>query len=317
MAARVKIAVDGMGGDFGPRFTFEACCIFLAQEPDVEIDFFVTEPDALPGIHLDRLRVLASPQAVLAEDSPAFVLRHKQSSSMGMALAAVREGAVQGCLSAGNTGGLVMLAAHILGITPGVTRPVLCTAVPTQKGACWLLDLGGILAPDADRLVEYAHLGASQAARVLKRKVSVALLNLGEEAEKGLPSVRDAAAQLAFSNDFEYVGFVEPAGLFAGAADVVVCDGLVGNMVLKSAEAAAATVLTILWIHFSASVWRRILAWFCRGIFRQIRRQLHPAGLNGALLLGVNGTVVKSHGGANQEAIVAALNTVLRAIRLS
>ncbi|HMW48174.1 MAG TPA: phosphate acyltransferase [Cellvibrionaceae bacterium] len=315
MAAAVRIAVDGMGGDFGPRLAFEACCIFLQQQPRAEIDLFVVESFAAPFACPARLRLVMCPLAVLPADNPTQVLRHKQASSMGQALVQLRDGAAQACVSAGNTGGLVMLAAHLLGIRAGVTRPVLCTAVPTAIGATWLLDLGGVLAPDADRLVEYAHLGAQQARRVLKRPVTVALLNLGQEDEKGPLEVKAAAQRLKISSEFEYVGFVEPAGLFAGAADVVVCEGLVGNMVLKSAEAAAATVLSVVRREFSASPWRRLLALFCRGVFGRVRRQLHPARLNGALLLGVNGVVVKSHGGADQEGFLAALNLAYRAVR--
>lgn len=313
MAAAVRIAVDGMGGDFGPRLAFEACCIFVRCQPDAEVDLFVVESFVAPTSCPERLRLVAAPSAVLPGDNPALVLRHKQASSMGQALAHVRSGAAHACVSAGNTGGLVMLAAHLLGICQGVTRPVLCTAVPTATGATWLLDLGGVLAPDADRLVEYAHLGAQQARRVLGRAVTVALLNLGQEDEKGPPEVKAAAQRLKNCSEFQYLGFVEPAGLFAGAADVVVCEGLIGNMVLKSAEAAASTVLGALRREFTASPWRRLLAWLCRGVFGRVRAQLHPAHLNGALLLGVNGVVVKSHGGADQEAFLAALNLAYRA----
>ncbi|HEY6527658.1 MAG TPA: phosphate acyltransferase [Cellvibrionaceae bacterium] len=314
MAALVRIAVDGMGGDFGPRLAFEACCDFLALQPDTAIDLFVVEPFTAPSDCPDRLCLVYCQQAVLADDNPVYALRHKQASSMGQALTYVRDGLAGGCVSAGNTGSLVMLASHLVGIKPGVTRPALCTAVPTQTGASWLLDLGGVLSPDADRLAEYAYLGASEARRVLKRRISVALLNVGQEAEKGPQVLREAAQRLKSANDFDYIGFVEPAGLFAGAADVVVCDGLMGNMVLKSAEAAAATVLTVVKNEFMTSLWRRTLAWLCRGLFREIRSQLHPAGLNGALLLGLNGIVVKSHGGADKEAFLAALNIAYRAI---
>ncbi|MFO1369712.1 MAG: phosphate acyltransferase [Marinagarivorans sp.] len=312
--AAVRIAVDGMGGDFGPRLAFEACCIFLRQHPDAAVDLFVLESFLPPANCPEGLRLVACPSAVLPADNPAQVLRHKQASSMGQALAQVRDGVAQACVSAGNTGGLVMLAAHMLGMNQGVSRPVLCTAVPTAVGATWLLDLGGVLTPDADRLVEYAYLGAQQARQVLKRPVSVALLNLGQEDAKGLPEVKAAAQRLKSSSDFQYLGFVEPAGLFSGAADVVVCEGLLGNMVLKSAEAAAATVLNVVRREFSASPWRRLLAWLCRGVFARVRAQLHPARLNGAVLLGVNGIVVKSHGGADQEAFLAALNLAYRAL---
>ncbi|MEY4587966.1 MAG: hypothetical protein RL497_42 [Pseudomonadota bacterium] len=313
----LRIAVDGMGGDFGPRLAFEACCIFLAQNPGVAIDFFVQEPFLAPSEPPQHLCLVLCQEAVLAQDSPAFVLRHKQASSMGQALAALRAGRVQACVTAGNTGGLVMLAAHILGMQPDVSRPVLCTPVPTQNGATWLLDLGGVLAPDAPRLLEYACLGAAEATRVLKRRVRVALLNLGQEAEKGPKVVREAADLLAAHSEFDYMGFVEPAGLFAGDADVVVCDGLMGNMVLKSAEAAAATVLNALRSQFAANPWRRLLAGLFQGVFRQARAQLHPSALNGARLLGVNGVVVKSHGGADKEAFLAALHAALRAVEVS
>lgn len=313
MAAPIRIAVDGMGGDFGPRLAFEACCIFLQNQPGAEIDFFVTEPWVAPENLASRMCIITCPQAVLASDSPQLVVRRKRDSSMGQALAALRAGSVCACLSSGNTGGLVMLAAHILGMQAGVHRPVLCTRVPTQTGFTWVLDLGGVLMPDAQRLVEYAHLGAQQAARSLGRRVSVGLLNIGKEAHKGTEVVRQAAEYLAAKAEFEYVGFIEPAGLFAGKADVVVCDGLAGNLVLKSAEAAAATVLNILRSQFKANPWRLFLAWLCRGIFRQVHSQLHPAQLNGAQLLGVNGLVVKSHGSADQEALVAALTIVYRA----
>lgn len=314
MAVAVRIAVDGMGGDFGPRLAFEACCIFLRRQTDAAIDLFVVETFVAPFKCPERLCLVVCPLAVLPGDNPVQVLRHKQASSMGQAIARVRDGGADACVSAGNTGGLVMLAAHLLGISAGVTRPVLCTAVPTASGATWLLDLGGVLAPDADRLVEYAHLGAQQARRVLKRPVSVALLNLGQEEEKGPAEVKAAAQRLKATSEINYLGFVEPAGLFSGVADVVVCEGLLGNMVLKSAEAAAATVLSVVRREFSASLWRRLLAWLCRGVFKKVRAQLHPARLNGALLLGVNGIVVKSHGGADQEAFLAALNLAYRAV---
>jgi phosphate acyltransferase len=313
LAAPVRIAVDGMGGDFGPRLAFEACCIFLVRQPNVEINFYVADSFVAPTVIPARIRIVYCPQAVLPADSPQQVVRRKRDSSMGQALDALRSGAVSACLSSGNTGGLVMLAAHILGMQAGVHRPVLCTKIPTRTGSTWLLDLGGVLTPDAVRLLEYAHLGAQQAARSLRRRVRVGLLNIGREAHKGTDVVRQAAELLAVNTEFDYVGFIEPSGIFAGDADVVVCDGLSGNLVLKSAEAAAATVLSILRSQFKTNPWRLILAWLCEGVFRQVRDQLHPAQLNGAHLLGVNGLVVKSHGSADTEAFVAALTLVYRA----
>jgi phosphate acyltransferase len=310
----IHLAVDGMGGDNGPRLAFEACHLFLQHRSDVTIHFFAQD-DVInqPQTH-ERFHWVSCDEAVGMADEPANALRHKQRSSMAMALQALRSGTCQVCVSAGNTGALVAFSRHILAMQPGIDRPALCRPIPTEQGACWMLDLGANLEASASMLVQFAHLARPLAARLCGREPRVALLNLGTEAAKGLLPIREAAQGLQSDPALDYVGYLEPSDLFSGRADVVVCSGFAGNMALKASEGAATFLFAQLRKALAARFGSRVLGFLLKPLLKKLHRQFHPAALNGAFLLGVNGVVVKSHGAADLEGFLAALRVAADAV---
>lgn len=313
------IAVDAMGGDFGPRCVVPACIASLIRYLSLRIILVgnpqqIEEhmPDLSPSVKR-RLTILPAQENIEMGDSPAQILRGKPDASMRVALQLVREGQAQACISAGNTGALMALSKHILKTLPQIERPAIMTALPTQKSTTHLLDLGANVDCSAEQLLQFAVMGSAAVQLGGVSNPRVALLNVGVESIKGNQQVRQAAELLVGLENINYIGYIEGDGVYRGEADVVVCDGFVGNVLLKSSEGLARLMAATLFEEVKRTAWRRTLAWLNRSMWNEVHKRWSPDHYNGALLLGVDGVVVKSHGAANQQAFEAAIQAAMLA----
>ncbi len=308
-----------MGGDYGPHCIVPASLDCLLEFPSLRLAL-VGCPDQIEQAiashaRADRARVhvVAASQVVGMSESPSQALRGKPDSSMRVALGLVRDGAAHACVSAGNTGALMALARHVLKTLPGIDRPAMAVAIPTERGPCLLLDLGANVDCSAINLYQFAVMGSLAAESVGVVRPRVALLNVGAEEIKGNQVVKQAAALLQ-SSDLNYTGFVEGDGLFQGEADVAVCDGFVGNVLLKSSEGMARMVMRRGERVFRRSWYSRLVGALALPLLRDLRAELMPSQYNGAAFLGLQGLVVKSHGSAGRDGFSAAIRNTLRGI---
>ncbi|PXX99508.1 phosphate acyltransferase PlsX [Halomonas sp. LBP4] len=301
------IAIDAMGGDLGPRATVQGAASAAIQDPRLEIRLFgprrqlQDEISRLPrqlAAAGSRLDVADADSVIGQAQRPSDALRHGRDTSMARMLDCVASGEALAGVSAGNTGALMALARRALGTVAGIPRPAISTAIPTRdEGRCYLLDLGANVEASAERLVDFALMG-----EVMSRHVDgvvaprVALLNVGVEGTKGTASVREADARLRRMPAIAYCGFVEGDGVFSGGADVVVCDGFVGNAVLKASEGLARMLVERVQVAFDAHWSSRLVGALARPTLRRLKNELDPVRYNGASLLGLAGIVVKSHG---------------------
>lgn len=313
------IAIDAMGGDFGPRLVVSACVQSLLEHPALHLvlvgDRALIESvlAQYPQVDYSRLSIQHASESIAMAELPAHALRHKPDSSMRIALQLLRDKQVQACVSAGNTGALMALAKHILKPLAHIERPAIMTALPTLSGETHLLDLGANVDVSAQQLVQFALMGSAAVQIQGIDKPRVALLNVGLEAVKGNQQVKQAAAELQNMPQVNYIGYVEGDGVFRGDADVVVCDGFVGNVLLKSSEGLAKMIAARIKQRLGRG-WRAwLLAWLAAPLLNMLRLELAPERYNGACLLGVDGIVVKSHGNATQEAFQAAISVAYRA----
>jgi len=305
-----------MGADFAPVRGVHAAAAAVRADPALDVRL-VGSPSALaPGLDaLDatvRRRIAVEPcsDSVTMDASPAEALRHGQRSSMARALKLQTEGLAQATVSAGNTGALMALARARLGMLEGIERPALMTCFPVSGGDAWVLDLGANIGVDADRLTEFARLGSAAVGALIGRKPRVGLLNIGTEPNKGPDVVREAA-RLCAATGIDLIGFVEGHDVFAGKADVVVCDGFAGNVLLKSAEGAIAMVLG----EVGQAAGRWLAGPGLRRLGRTLSRRYDPAGHNGATLLGVSGIVVKSHAHTPVDGLAHAIEVAAQEVR--
>lgn len=315
------IAIDAMGGDFGPRLVVCASVKSLEEHPRLRLvlvgDSAIIESilAQCPPVDYSRLSIQHASESIAMDDLPAQALRTKSDSSMRVALQLVRDRQVQACVSAGNTGALMALAKHILHPLPHIERPAIMTALPTLNGETHLLDLGANVDVSAQQLVQFALMGSAAVQIQGVANPRVALLNVGREAIKGNQQVKQAAAQLQFMPDINYIGYVEGDGVFRGDADVVVCDGFVGNVLLKSSEGLATMIAARIKQRLGRGPRAWLLAWLAAPLLRVLRSELAPERYNGACLLGVDGVVVKSHGNASQQAFQAAITVAYKAVQ--
>ena len=234
---------------------------------------------------------------------------------MRVALELLRDGKAQACVSAGNTGALMALSRYVLKTLPGIDRPAMVTAIPTARGHCHLLDLGANVDCSAEHLYQFALMGVVAAEALGVERPRVALLNVGTEDVKGNQQVKLAASLLQQAQGLNYIGFIEGDGLYRGDADVVVCDGFVGNILLKSSEGLAAMIAARIEALFRASLRARLLGLLALPLLRRLQRELGPVQRNGASFLGLQGIVVKSHGAAAPEAFQSAIRLALAEVR--
>ena len=315
------IAIDAMGGDFGPRLVVCASVKSLEEHPRLRLvlvgDSAIIESilAQCPQVDYSRLSIQHASESIAMDDLPAQALRTKSDSSMRVALQLVRDRQVQACVSAGNTGALMALAKHILHPLPHIERPAIMTALPTLNGETHLLDLGANVDVSAQQLVQFALMGSAAVQIQGVANPRVALLNVGREAIKGNQQVKQAAAQLQVMPDITYIGYVEGDGVFRGDADVVVCDGFVGNVLLKSSEGLATMIAARIKQRLGRGPRAWLLAWLAAPLLKVLRSELAPERYNGACLLGVDGVVVKSHGNASQQAFQAAITVAYKAVQ--
>jgi glycerol-3-phosphate acyltransferase PlsX len=314
------IAIDAMGGDFGPHCIVPASIACLAEYPSLHLVLVgqssVIEPllAAYPDVDRARLRVQSASEVVGMDERPAQALRGKPDSSMRVALGLVRDGQAQACVSAGNTGALMALSRYLLKTLPGIDRPAMISAIPTQAGFCHLLDLGANVDCSAEHLYQFAVMGSVTAEALGTLRPRVALLNVGTEAIKGNQQVKLAASLLQQAEGLNYIGFVEGDGLYRGEADVVVCDGFVGNILLKSSEGLAAMIAGRIEVLFKSSLAARMVGALALPLLRRLQGELAPAQHNGASFVGLQGIVVKSHGATGSEGFKSAIRRALTEI---
>ncbi|MRH77290.1 phosphate acyltransferase PlsX [Spiribacter sp. C176] len=315
MNAYCTIAIDAMGGDRGPSATVPAALTVIARHPDVRLEL-VGDLDALRqalqkygGQEGQQLSLIAASEVVAMDESPSQALRYKKDSSMRVAIERVKSEEAAACVSAGNTGALMATARYVLKTLPGIDRPAICTIIPCLNGHFRMLDLGANIDCSAEHLFQFAVMGsvlveASGDAETPR----VGLLNLGEEEIKGNDQVKQAA-QLLQASDLNYIGYVEGDTMYQNQADLVVCDGFIGNVALKSSEGVAKMISQYLREEFSRSPLTKLAGLLSLPVLKALRRRLDPRFYNGASLLGLRGVVVKSHGGADAFAFERAIET--------
>ncbi|OLQ74951.1 phosphate acyltransferase [Photobacterium proteolyticum] len=311
-----------MGGDFGPQVTVPASVQALLQYPELKVILFgdqsaiTSQLSLLNQLQHPRLSIVHCEHVIANETRPSQALRSSQGTSMRMALDSVSDGQADACVSAGNTGALMALSRYTLKQLPGVDRPALVTAIPTNTdNKTWLLDLGANVSCDADTLFQFAVMGAVLAEQENSASPRVALLNIGEEEIKGNDLVKRCAEMLANSPDINYIGYLEGNELYSGRADVIVCDGFVGNVSLKTSEGVANLFIDSIKNAISTNPLKRLVAkWLFNDLFISLK-QLNPDQYNGASLLGLRGIVVKSHGSADVAAFSNAIGEAVHEVK--
>ncbi len=317
MTPTCTLAIDAMGGDHGAAVTVPAVVSVARRHPDVQF-ILVGQPETLhsalaeaglTATQSETIHIHPASEVVDMDEPPSQALRYKKDSSMRVAIDLVREEKANACVSAGNTGALMATARYVLKTLPGIDRPAICTTIPCRGGHFRMLDLGANVDCTAEHLFQFAVMGSVLVQAMDNgSRPRVGLLNLGEEAIKGNDQVKQAA-QLLQASDLEYVGYIEADRMFRHAADLVVCDGFVGNVALKSSEGVAAMISQFLREEFQRNLATRIAALIAMPVLKALRRRLDPRRYNGASLLGLRGVVVKSHGGADQIAFEQAIET--------
>lgn len=317
MPSKVRIALDAMGGDVGAAVVIPGAAISLGRHPETE--FLLVGNRARIEPELDRhprlkaaSRIIHTDVAVSGEDKPSQALRRgRKTSSMWLAIDAVKKGEADVAVSAGNTGALMAMARFHLRTLPGIDRPAITAVWPTLHGSTVVLDLGATIGGDARHLVALAVMGAAMASVVFdKKRPTVGLLNIGTEEIKGHEEIREAGEILRATNlpELDYIGFVEGDGIGKGLADVIVTEGYAGNIALKAAEGTARQMADLLRNEIQRSWLSRLGYLFARNAFQALRDKMDPNKSNGGVLLGLNGLVVKSHGGINAEGFAYAID---------
>lgn len=315
----IIIAVDAMGGDHGPSVTLPAALQVLASYPNLQLIMVGDQnvlQKALGQAKTDRLTIHHASQRVEMDESPAQALRSKKDSSMRVAINLVKEGKAEACVSAGNTGALMATARFVLKTIPGIDRPAIVSTFPTvtQKNMR-MLDLGANVDSSAEHLYQFAVMGSVLASAMDNiPNPSVRLLNIGQEAIKGNEQVKATALLLANSTTLNYAGFIEGDQLFKGEADVVVCDGFVGNVALKTSEGVATFIGKLIKNAYKRNFLTGIAGLISIPVLRSLIKRIDPERYNGATLVGLKGTVIKSHGGANKHAFAYAIEQAITQI---
>src|SRR5690348_11789542 len=300
----VTIAVDAMGGDHGPSVTVPASLRFLEETPDARVLLVGNEDAIAKALAAARPRtagrasIRAASEIVEMHEAPADALRRKKDSSMRVSINLVKDGVAQACVSAGNTGALMAISRFVLKTLPGIDRPAIASQLPTRKGVTTALDLGANVNCTAEQLLQFAVMGSALVAAVEGvERPSVGLLNIGEEEIKGNDVVKEAAELLKRSG-LNFYGNVEGTDIYKGTTDVIVCDGFVGNVALKTSEGLAKMLADIIKEEFSRSFASRAMALVALPVLKRFKKRVDPAQYNGAALLGLRGLVIKSHGSA-------------------
>jgi glycerol-3-phosphate acyltransferase PlsX len=315
----VRLAVDCMGGDHGPSVTLPACRAFLASHPRAELVLVGRAEELSAAAAWPRCSVVAATEVVEMHDPLEVALRRKKDSSMRVAINQLKLGA-HACVSAGNTGALMALARYLLKTTEGIDRPAIATVMPNEKdGFTTVLDLGANVDCTAEHLLQFAVMGSALVAAVEhKENPTVGLLNIGEEAIKGSDTIKRAGELLRAAADAGHMNFhgnVEGNDIFAGTTDIVVCDGFVGNVALKTSEGLAAMLTSFIKQEFKRNLYTKLTALVALPVLKHFKRRVDHRRYNGAALLGLRGLVFKSHGSADSFAFEHALARAYDAAR--
>lgn len=317
----ITIAIDAMGGDHGPHVTVPAALSALKEDNQLNIvlvglqDAILAELKANKTSPNPRLRIHHTSEVVLMDESPQSALKNKKDSSMRVGINLVKSGEAHACVSAGNTGALMATARFVLKMLPGIERPAIASALPSEKGNTYMLDLGANADCTADQLLQFAVMGAMLVSCIEhKANPTVGLLNIGSEDIKGNEVVKQAAELLRASH-LNFYGNVEGDDIFKGTTDLVVCDGFVGNVSLKTTEGLAHMMGKFLTQEFKKNWLTRIMALGAMPVLKAFKKRLDPRLYNGASFLGLRGIVVKSHGGADSLAFKHAIHVAIEEAR--
>ncbi|RFC33952.1 MAG: phosphate:acyl-[acyl carrier protein] acyltransferase [Candidatus Nitrotoga sp. SPKER] len=309
----VTIAIDAMGGDHGAHVTIPAAIRYLKHHPTDTI-VLVGLPDAIEAelrtVKMTigpRLRIHAASEVVGMDESPQLVLRSKKDSSMRVAINLVKNGEASACVSAGNTGALMATARYVLKMLPGIDRPAIASFLPTYKGQVCMLDLGANVDCNAENLLQFALMGTALVYAIEhKNNPTVGLLNIGSEDIKGNEIVKQAG-ELLRQSDLNFYGNIEGNDIFKGVTDIVVCDGFVGNVALKTTEGLAQMLGGFLREEFNRNMLTKLAGLLATSVLKAFKRRVDPRRYNGASLLGLKGIVLKSHGSADAFAFFCAI----------
>lgn len=314
-----RIAIDAMGGEGGPELTVPAALGVLESASSLALTLVGDRARIEPLLQMgdaqaSRCRVLHADSAISDEDSPHSVLRSARRSSMYLAAELVRDGEVEAMVSAGNTGALLMIGRHLLKTIPGIQKPAIVATIPGATRQSYLLDVGANPECQARQLFEFAVMGSVLAESLSGEPARLGLLNIGAEHFKGTDEVRQAAALLEQCKELNYIGFIEANGLFESVADVVVCDGFVGNVTIKSSAGVANVIQNMLLAELQQSLLARLSERSSSSMISRLIARINPQRFNGATLLGLQGSVVKSHGNATGEGFAYAIRQAMREV---
>ena len=315
----ITLSVDCMGGDHGPRVTLPACRQFLDNHADAHL-LMVGLPASLAGFEHPRATLVAASEVVEMDDPVEIALRRKKDSSMRVAIQQVKDGRANVTVSAGNTGALMAIARYLLKTLNGIDRPAIASALPNAKGGVTtVLDLGANVDCTAEHLLQFAVMGSALVSALNHdESPSVGLLNIGEEVIKGSEVIKEAGELLRSAGnagDLNFYGNVEGNDIFKGVVDIVVCDGFVGNVALKTSEGLAGMVGSFMKEEFSRNTLTKMAAFVAYPILKALKNRMDHRRYNGAALLGLRGLVFKSHGSADEVAFEQALNRAYDAAR--
>lgn len=317
------IALDAMGGDFGPDVVIPAAVHVVKKHNDIHI-ILVGDESRLRDcakqhdIDLDKhFEIVHASQVVEMDEDPRHAVRKKKDSSMRVAIDLVKQGKAQAVVSAGNTGALMATAKFVLKTLPGIDRPAICTTIPSFGGHTHMLDLGANVDSSAEHLFQFAVMGSVLAEAIdSTHKPKVGLLNIGSEAGKGNTQVKDANALLQ-AGTFNYIGYVEGDDIYSDKIDVVVCDGFVGNVSLKTMEGVAKMIATMMREEFSRSIFSKLAGLVAWPVLSRFKKRVDPRRYNGASMLGLTGIVIKSHGGTDELGYANAIEIALLEVEKS
>jgi glycerol-3-phosphate acyltransferase PlsX len=316
MGAPVTIALDAMGGDHGPSVVIPAAAMALVRHPEMRFVLVGDQAQIAPEIAAhpalaERSEIVHTEVSISMEAKPSQALRHgRRTSSMWLAIQAVRDGHADAVVSAGNTGALMAMSRFCLKTVTGIDRPAIAAIWPTVKAECIVLDVGANVGATSRQIVEFALMGAAMARALFgMEKPSVGLLNIGVEEVKGVEQIKEAAGVLREAPlPIRYHGFVEGNDIGHDVVDVIVTDGFTGNIALKTAEGTAKQIAEYLRAAMGRSILARIGAILAQGAFRALKEKMDPRQMNGGIFLGLNGIVVKSHGGTDTTGFASAVD---------
>jgi phosphate acyltransferase len=317
----ITIAIDAMGGDHGPHVTVPAALRALKEDNQLNIvlvgleDAIQAELKSHKATTSPRLRIHHASEVVLMDESPQSAMKNKKDSSMRVAINLTKSGEANACVSAGNTGALMATARFVLKTLPGIERPAIASALPSEKGSTYMLDLGANADCTAEQLLQFAVMGAMLVSCVEhKPNPSIGLLNIGSEDIKGNEVVK-RTGELLRESHLNFYGNIEGDDIFKGTTDLVVCDGFVGNVALKTTEGLAHMMGKFLTQEFKKNWLSKLMALCAMPVLKAFKKRLDPRRYNGASFLGLRGIVVKSHGGADSFAFYHAIHVAIEEAR--